>query len=229
MPPSTIEALAIFLLFIPGFLAERVITILTPKKAASALESLINAVGLSLLIYGLYQIPALLEAVPELPVSITGSGVSQTIVVSGVSIGLLIVIALVTGALLGRSIASGSIYRSLSKPILGRFGLTNRTGRSTVWEDALLQNRSPFVDIHLKNGLIISGSYAMISERPGENSILVIPPPADCVPPDQPEPHILITDEDGAYPLTTCQGMLLTESAEIQRIDFHARAPIQWQ
>ena len=229
MPPTSIEALAIFLLFVPGFLAERVATILTPKRTTTALESLINSVGLSLLIYGIYQIPLLFTSVPSLPVALSGSEGSQVLTVSTSSIGLLVGIAIAVGVLVGWGLESGAIYRCLSLRFFGRFRATNRTGRPTVWEDALMENPSPFVDVHLRNGEIISGSYFYISERPGENEILIVPPGEDCgLPPGDDHCNIIVTGEDGSKVRPEIKGILLTTDARIERIDFNYHEPIDW-
>jgi len=127
MPPTTFPALGIFLLFLPGFLAERVASFLTPRREKTALESLINAAGLSLLIYGLYQIPAHYSGVPDFPVAFTVADDSVTLSFSGISFGILIVLSLLVGALVGWAVESGAFYRFLSQ----KLRLTTRTGRQT--------------------------------------------------------------------------------------------------
>ena len=224
MPPTTIPALGIFLLFLPGFLAERVASLLTPKRGKTALESLINASGLSLLIYGFYQLPAHYSAVPDFPVAFNYVDDTVTLSFSGISFGILIALSLLVGVLVGWAVESGAFYRLLSQTLR----LTTRTGRQTVWADVLLENPSPLVGVHLRNGTSIYGKCVYFSERPGENELHISPPGESIRQPNAKARRIMIDEGNGPEPQPKCQGILIPSSALIDYVEFFHEDPIDW-
>ena len=74
----TFQALSVFLIFFPGFLSQRIIELLTPRRPRNNFERLIDAAALSLVIYGLYLGFAQLFGLPDMPVLVPTNGVVHT-------------------------------------------------------------------------------------------------------------------------------------------------------
>jgi len=76
---ATFEGLAVFLLFLPGFISQRIIEILSPKKSRDWFGRLVSSGVLSLLIYGFYIVAiASWSGLPQVPAEIVSP--EQTVV-----------------------------------------------------------------------------------------------------------------------------------------------------
>lgn len=182
--PTTIIALMVFLLFFPGFLTQMIIELLTPKKQRTDFERFISAAGFSFLLYAIYLIFHQLapDTLPLLPVQPNFTPYpTAIIIIFGESI--------VIGALLGRTLSSGSLYSLLRgkwpfhkpssreefKQALKRilFRWTSQTGHNTVWETAFAGVHVSLVRVHLKDGRIVIGAPLWYSDHPKRRELFI--------------------------------------------------------
>lgn len=137
---GTFEALLIFLLFFPGFLTERIIRALTPKRPKTSFEMLIDAAALSVGIFGLHLLVACVFHLPVVPVSV---GTTHALLYSSVSIdwrsvASILLISVALGLKLGKWLDNGALYRRLrgiwvAKPSPDLARSQKRGARARFW------------------------------------------------------------------------------------------------
>jgi len=223
--PSSVEALAVFLIFLPGFVAQKMVEILTPRRPYSAFERFVNAASLSLLVYALYVPFTLLHSFQLLPVS---ADPVKSISANASSVGLLLVLGVLVGLVVGHGASTGWIYRALRGKRWPFVRLTNRTGRATVWEDAFAGLDSPALcAVFLKDGTRIMGWVRYYSEDPANRELLITPYPG--IYGQDGLPRVAVMDETPDNDAYECRAVLLTPAAEIQRIDFVSPSELRWE
>ena len=237
--PMTIVALLIFLLFFPGFLCQWIINWLAPRRKKSDFELFIDAAALSVLTYTLYFITSLIFRLPHIPINLTSYEINTA------SIAAILGWTVISGVLLGRWLASGTLYTwlrgkwvSLDNPrwlqrlewlqvpklltVVKRKmhppSLTNQTGRRTVWEHTFNTFPSDLIRVHLRDGRVVQGAALWYSDDPERLELLIIPPSPDIVPEEKLQ-KIIIWEEGQPRPMDE-QALLLAPDAEIQFIEF---------
>lgn len=220
MPPSTLEALWIFLLFLPGFLALKVLEISLPRRTRTPFGRFLDAAALSLIAYAFYAPFTLIPWIEALPLSIGADG---NLILNVQSLILMAVLAVFVGALISRAMISGLVFRGLR-----RLGLSSKTGRRTVWEDAFAEGgQGALCLVRLANGRKIYGWVRYYSEDPENLELLVTPHPHML---DSTETPRVIIEGDGELGIDAhpCEGVLITSKADIEQIDFISSVPIDW-
>lgn len=145
---ATFEALLVFLLFLPGFISQRIYECLTPRKTRSNLRRIIGALMLSLLVYGIYlgitettsalpQLPVVLELAEEaaassddLTVLEEAAQMLDSVRVSAPGVLVLVGIAVLLGLVMGHGIEHGWIYWLLRAEYLN----PNPAKRPGLWK-----------------------------------------------------------------------------------------------
>lgn len=238
--PTTIVALLIFLLFFPGFLCQWIVNWLAPRRKKSDFELFIDAAALSVLIYTLYFITSLIFRLPHIPINLINYEINTA------SIAAILGWTLLSGVLLGRWLAFGTLYTwlrgkwvSLDNPrwlqrlewlqvpklltIVKRkvhpLSLTNQTGRRTVWEHTFNASLPRgIIRVHLRDGRVIQGAARWYSDDPEKLELLIIPPSPDIV--TRKELQKIIVWEEGEPRPIGAKALLLTSGSEIQLIEF---------
>jgi hypothetical protein len=130
--PSTIQALGVLFVLLPGFLAAYMLQTLVARPKQTDLEKVIEAIILSFLVY----IASALIIGTKLPISwhlekdqwVNSTWVIQT---AWNKLWVVILLPLVFGLL------SALLIQRDSLQFLRRFRLTDRTTRSSIWNDVL--------------------------------------------------------------------------------------------
>lgn len=242
---TTFEALFVFLLFVPGFLTQRIMEVLTPRRVRDTFERVVGGGILSLAVYALYILLVSLPfGWPRLPVEYVPD-IKLWEIHYEVG-GLILLISVVLGAVLGRWIDSGYLFYLLrgdyvhppkptDKPWCARMRkrirralhFTSGTGRDSVWEDALRIQRSPFVKVTLSSGRAIVGKCIFYSDDPRSRELLIIPPDVDLAGGDS--PSVLVVDSATSTPRPLPgPGVLINADADIESVEFLGPKDVQW-
>lgn len=245
---TTFEALLVFLLFLPGFVSQRIIEVLSPRKERDWFGRLVSGAVLSLVIYAFYvACIALPTGLPRLPVEVVVSEeIAGDLSVSPLGFGrinyqtagIILALSIVLGLIIGRSMDAGSFfgflradYIPIPRPddtglrarvwrVLRRvLRFTTATGRDTLWEDALCVRRSHFVKVTLRSGRVIIGRYLHYSDNPRTRELWIISPEQSLLP-EQP-PAVLVAEAGSSdYKPIPGSGVLITAAAEIETVEF---------
>jgi hypothetical protein len=188
--PTSLVALEIFLILLPGFAAAYVVQQLATRRSQSDLERVIEALLFSFIIYVCFaaanhgKLPFAME---KQPAAAAGSGASapgisataaakptdddsgQTIVWDPGSLGLLagITFAFAVLAILYINHDGNRLFR--------RVHLTERTTRSSIWTDIFESEagQEQIVQVELPGNRSILGVLLYYSDDPDENSLFI--------------------------------------------------------
>jgi hypothetical protein len=192
--PTSLVALAIFLILLPGFAAAYVVQQLATRRIQSDLERVIEALLFSFLIYVCFV--AVNHG--ELPFSVRkGYGdTGDTIVWDPRHLGILAAITFAFAIL-----AVVYINRDWNR-LFRRLHLTERTTRNSIWTDVFESEagEEQVIQVELSGGRSVLGVLLYYSDDPDENSLFIaraawISPDGEKIP--IPGQGILLTKESG--------------------------------
>ncbi len=232
---TTFEALLVFILFLPGFISQRIIELLTPRRKRSNLIRVIDGAALSVVIYLLYLALASVANLPPLPISFDAT--QKTIAnINGWAALAILGIGVMLGMIIAKGLEFGCIFKVLRaeyikspKPddtgwcarfvrkLKSALQFTRSTGRATVWEDVLSEVDAPLLAISLADGRKIIGRCSFFSDDPEHPEIVITAPDPRCV--QQPELQGITVIADGVRQKLPGTGIFITSAAEIETIE----------
>jgi hypothetical protein len=203
--PTSLEALRIFLLLLPGFVSMKISDALRARHEradlAFIIDSLVfafvNLAIFSVLVRWLYmEADQMLATLGFAAVSTTvAGGVNLASYISRASVGLLC-LSVVTG-LLHHPLRKGFYWLML------RARLTGSTGRPNVWQDTFLTHSRQWVRVYLEDGRIAQGWPTYFSD--GEKTELFLSN-VTCYRPDGTSEKL--------------EGLLLTAESKFKLVEF---------
>jgi hypothetical protein len=200
MPQIGIEALAVLLILLPGFLCARIVQSLCVRPKQTELDKVIEALLYTLLVYALF----VLLTGNKIPVSLTIETLNgtqrYTLQTEPKKLVLLVIIPVGLALLIGwdsTNDLSGRIFRKLR--------LTQRTTRSSVWSDVFHEVRG-IAQIELEDGRSVMGWISYYSDEPEDASVFL-------------EKAAWITSENQLVPING-PGILITRNLAIKHIMF---------
>lgn len=207
--PTTIAALNVLIFLLPGFLILRIVEGLTVTGKASETARIVDALALSLvnyiaftfLIYALNEFRAVPLKVKPIPLILSPDGQLQFTGSEAMGFLLLILIAVLISAGYAAGLNRGWIYSICRE----KLHLTRKTGRVDLWHDVCTDFRGRWIQVYLKNGTRIIGWPDYYSDNPEKRELFL----AEAV----------VTKADGGAYEVSGPGILLTEKAEIERIE----------
>jgi len=247
---ATFEALVVFLIFFPGFLAERIIRGLAPRTTRTSFEIFVDAAALSVPVYGLYALIAARAGLPLLPVTADPLGVSPW------AVSAILGSSVVVGLSLGKVIQSGNLFRVLRCEVVtlpaesdrrirsrirrwlygivgrgtrlnGWLRFTQQTGRLTVWEDVFAINPTPLVGVKLADGTKVVGVCKHYSTAADNVEILLAPHSPEEVT-SWPKGKLLFISSKGESDWRELSGIYLGKGAAIQSVEFLGKPGVEW-
>ena len=198
--PTSLTALNILLLLLPGFLSDRITDNLTPPKKRSDAVRVIDSLVFAFVDYVFYGVGSVWLKVPASPVQLPANGPISLRVQDAQGLALLLGISVLVAILWSGVSNSGKLYS-----VLNRLRLTAMTGRTDVWHDIFLNYRGYWFQIRLKDGTVITGWPEFYSDDPERREIFL----RDAI----------VEAPDGSDYEVKGPGVLLTEKIEIERIE----------
>jgi hypothetical protein len=166
--PTTLLALQLLLILLPGFAAAYVVQTLAVRGSQTDFDKVIEAALYSVLIYGLFTV----FTWGALPFSIVPAkaGVDATIQWSPGKLLLLLAATLLV------SIASVAWINKDGNRLLRRTGLTTRTTRRSVWNDIFESEagNEQAVQVELENNRSLIGVLAYWSDSADDGSLYIV-------------------------------------------------------
>jgi hypothetical protein len=166
--PTTLLALQLLLILLPGFAAAYVVQTLAVRGSQTDFDKVIEAALYSVLIYGLFTV----FTWGALPFSIVPAkaGVDATIQWSPGKLLLLLAATLLV------SIASVAWINKDGNRLLRRTGLTTRTTRRSVWNDIFESEagNEQAVQVELENNRSLIGVLAYGSDSADDGSLYIV-------------------------------------------------------
>lgn len=202
--PTTVAALNILIFLLPGFLIQRIVEGLSVTGKLTETTRVIDALAFSLVNYLLYSLLAYPLSLKPTPLTLTQAGELQFTGRDALGFLILFAIAVFIGLAFAKSLNTGWHYRILRD----KFDLTRKTGRVDLWHDVFSDFRRQWIQIYLKDGTQIIGWPDYYSDNPEKRELFL----AEAV----------ITKPDGKINEVAGPGILLTEKAEIERIEILA-------
>jgi hypothetical protein len=200
MPQIGVEAFAVLLILLPGFLCARIVQSLCVRPKQTELDKVIEALLYTLLVYALFVI----LTGNQIPVSLTVETLNgrqrYALQTEPKKLVLLIVIPLGLALLIGwdsTNDLSGRVFRKLR--------LTQRTTRSSVWSD-VFHEVSGIAQIELEDGRSLMGWISYYSDEPEDASVFL-------------EKAAWITADHQLVPING-PGILITRNVGIKHIMF---------
>lgn len=195
----TTETLALFVLLVPGFVSSAVLNAIVVRKSQSALETIVEALVFSFLIYVLLSpffggSPVKLHTEKIGEITVYRPDVDPVELLSAV--GLSVILALLVG---------GSITNDLHMAVLRKLRLTARTARDNTWLDIFIDQKR-YVIVMLTDGRRIFGWPQYFSNDPSEGLLYLFEP--------------AWIDEEGNYIDLEVHGLLLVKKENIESIAF---------
>jgi Family of unknown function (DUF6338) len=198
--PDKLEALGVFLILLPGFCSAYVVQQLCMRRKQTELDKVVEALLFSFVLF-LVTLPFFGYVLPVSwhPVT-TSDGTAYTLAPNVKYLWTLLLLSIIAGA--GYA---ATINRDLALKFFRKIGLTERTARYSIWNDAFQDIPRSYLQAELSDGRIIVGYLRYYSDDPEEASIFL-------------EDAAWLTDEgeiaiDGP-------GILLTKEAKIVFISF---------
>ncbi|MEW8229112.1 MAG: DUF6338 family protein [Candidatus Thiodiazotropha endolucinida] len=193
----TQETVNILFLLIPGFISARVLDSVITREPIDQFSRVIEALVFSLLIYAVVNItidwqPLITQTKVEGSFQYT---FTTNIKLLYITLAYSVVLPLVLGAL---------IHNDLHTKFFRKIKITDKTSRSTVWQDVYV-NEKRHVVAHLKDGRRIYGWPMYYSHKPKESYIYLFQP--------------AWIDSGGKYIECETHGILL-ENSQIEFIEF---------
>jgi len=195
--PGKIEALGILLVLLPGFLCAYVVQSLAVRRKQTELDKVVEALLLSFLLY-LATLPFFGYSLP-LSWSETATNVFQ-IVLHWKQLAVLGTSSIILGVLYAANINHDwllSIFRWLH--------VTERTARSTIWND-VFQQIGGWVQVGLAGDVIVSGWLGYYSDEAEDSSLFI--------------EQAAWIDKDGTERAIDGPGILITKEVGIEYVVF---------
>jgi hypothetical protein len=192
--PEKAEALSILLVLLPGFAAAYLVQLLAARRKQSELDKVVEALIFSLLLY-LITLPIFGYALPIAWHTNTGQ----------ISINWLHLFALAALALVLGAIYAASINHNWLTAPFRRFKISERSARSSVWND-VFSDIQGFVQVGMSDGKSVIGWIRKYS--------------------DEDEDHVLFLeeaawiDEEGNESQINGPGILITKNSRIEYVMF---------
>jgi hypothetical protein len=200
--PGTTEALGVLLLLLPGFSCAYIVQRLAVRPKQTELDKVIEALLFSLILY-LIASPFFNYSLPLSWQRKTVEGIEQyTFQLNWPYLVVLAALALATGILYSASLNHDWLLRLLRK-----WSITQRTARSSIWNDAFQDIPSSFVLVQLSRDRSIIGYLRYYSDEPEDSSLFL-------------EDAAWIVDEKGTQSPIDGPGILLTKQAGIESVSF---------
>ena len=199
--PTTVAALNVLIFLLPGFLIQRIVEGLSVTGKVSETTRIIDGLAFSLVNYLLYSLLALPLGLKPIPLTLAQDGQLQFTRRDVLGFVILFAIAVLIGLLYAKSLNAGWHYDFLRD----KLDLTRKTGRIDLWHDMFSDFRGRWIQVHLKDGTRILGWPDYYSEDPDKRELVL----AEAV----------VTRPDGKIYEVGGPGILLTERAEIERVE----------
>ena len=244
---SSFEALVVFLLFLPGFLSQRIIEVLTPKRSRDNFVRFIDAVVLSLLVYSTYLLiatnwfdlpilPVSAESIPTIDISSF-----NFININEGSVVAILSFSVIWGVLIGHGLEQGWIYwllrgEYMEQPSYDEKGIwanckrmlnkvlsfTRGSGKSSVWQEVFSDPKSNLVEVRLRDGSKVYGYCTHYSDEPGEQELLIERPPNSAFEGEEEKPikNVLVAKKGGRPKKIPASAILITSKMDIEKIVF---------
>jgi hypothetical protein len=199
--PENPVALAILLVLLPGFCAAYVIQHLSVRRKQTELDKIIEALLFSTILFVL-TLPHFKYVLPVSwhPVN-TSNGTIYTLEFNAKYLQTLLFWAIGIGVLYAIN-----INRDLFLKLFRKFKLTDRTARSSIWNDVFQDIPNSYLQVELSDGRIVVGYLHYYSDDAEESSIFL-------------EDAAWLT-ETGEQISIDGPGILLTKEAKIVFISF---------
>jgi hypothetical protein len=196
--PTSLVALQIFFILLPGFAAAYVVQFLATRKTQSDLERVIEALLFSFLIYVCF-IPLNGGRLP-FHVEKDAQGSSNAVVWEPARLGIL------AGVTLVFAIAAIAYIKWDGNRIFRKLHLTERTTRNSIWNDVFENEagENQVVQVELADGRSVLGVLLYYSDAAEESSVFI----ANA---------IWVTSDGKKIPIRG-QGILLTKGSGISSI-----------
>jgi Family of unknown function (DUF6338) len=165
--PDKLEALGVFLVLLPGFCAAYVIQQLCMRRKQTELDKVVEALLFSFLIF-LVTLPFFGYALPVSwhPVATRDGG--YTIALNARYLWTLFLLSIGLGA--GYA---ATVNRDLLLKLLRKIGVTERTARYSIWNDAFQDIPRSYLQVELSDGRTVVGYLRYYSDDPEESSIFL--------------------------------------------------------
>ncbi len=200
--PATSEALGILLILLPGFTCAYIVEKLTARRRQSDLDKIIEAFLFSFLLY-LAVSPFFGYAIPLAWNQIEVAGTRQYALYLRWSY----LVTLAGAASLLALIYSANINHDWFLKLLRKSGITQRTARSTIWNDTFQDITASYVLVQLDGNRRVIGYVRYYSDDADENSLFL-------------EDAAWVMNDDGEQQPIPGPGILLTKLAGIESISF---------
>src|SRR5437016_5711698 len=149
--PTSLEALSILLVLLPGFLCARIVQGLTVRPTQTEMDKIVEAFLYSFVIYVIY--------------SITIGSIQQA--TAGFHLGILASYSILLGIFVAAALTNDWPGR-----VLRRCHITNRTSQTSIWND-VFHNLTGYVLVELADGRLISGWVLYYSDRDDTPSLFL--------------------------------------------------------
>lgn len=198
--PGSIEALSVFMLLLPGFSCAYIVQRLAVRPKQSELDKVIEALILSFFLY-LVVSPFFGYSLPLSWQKKTGTE-QYIFQLNWPYLATLAVLALVTGILYSANLNHDWLLRLLRK-----CNITQRTARSSVWNDAMQDIPSSYVLVQISGDRSLIGYLRYYSDEEDDSALFL-------------EDAAWIVDEDGTQSPIEGPGILITKQSGIESISF---------
>lgn len=198
--PQGLQAFAVLLVLLPGFLSARIVQMLCARPKQTELDKVVEALLFSFFTYLLFA----LTLGPELPLSWSATAQEGTthysLDIHRGRLALLTAYATVLGFSWGWIINHDTLLKWLRKG-----GFTQRSSRNSVWND-IFHVLHGTVQIQLKDGRMVRGWLRCYSDEPEESTFFL--------------EAVSWVDENGTLYQAQGPGTLFTKEAGVQFIAF---------
>jgi len=194
--PEKAEALSILFVLLPGFLAAYIVQQLAVRKAQTEFDKVIESLILAVFVY----IAGLPICHYRLPVSWETVSGAATVSVHWLDVVWLTGLAIALGLLYSANLNHDWVLK-----FMRWIGLTERTSRSTIWNDVFQDIPRSYLAAGLADGRSVLGYLRYYSDDPEEASLFL-------------EDAAWVTEE-GQNPILG-PGILLTKESKVQFVMF---------
>jgi hypothetical protein len=149
--PTSVEALSIFLVLLPGFLCARIVQGLSVRPTQTEMDKVVEALLYSFVIYVIYRVTV--GPIQQAPAG------RHLLILASYSV------------LLGTFVAA-ALTNDWPGRVLRRCRITNRTSNSSIWND-VFHNLTGYVLVELADGRLISGWVLYYSDRDDTPSLFL--------------------------------------------------------
>ncbi len=199
--PATTQAFGILLLLMPGFACAYIVDKLTIRRKQSDFDKVIEAFLFSLILY-LVVAPSFGYTLPLVWNHVATNGFEQYVL----HLRWLYLAVLAASAAVLAVLYSANINHDWLLKLLRKSGITQRTARSTIWNDAFQDITASYVLVQLEGSRRIIGYVRYYSDDPEESSLFL-------------EDAAWVMDDGEQQPIPG-PGILLTRLSHIESISF---------